>query len=88
MKKLHVLGFRVLLEEIPCVQEVDGIVLPDSASQKPTKFKVVDVGDDVLEVKINDIVLIDVYTGTEIIQENIKYRIVEEDEILALVNEE
>lgn len=88
MKKLHVLGERVLLEEIECVQEVNGIMLPDSAQQKPTKFKVVDIGDDVLEVKVGDIVLIDTYTGTEIVQEKIKYRIVEEEEILALVNEE
>ena len=86
MKKLHVLGNRVLLEEIKCKQEIGDIVLPETAQQKPTKFKVIDIGDDVLDLKVGDNVIIDTYTGTEIKQEDVVYRIVEEEEILAIVD--
>lgn len=86
MKKLHVLGNRVLLEEIKCKQEIGDIVLPETVQQKPTKFKVIDIGDDVLDLKVGDNVIIDTYTGTEIKQEDVVYRIVEEEEILAIVD--
>lgn len=84
---MKMIGARVLVTPVDIVKEIDGIALPDDA-QKQQKFKVVDVGPDVIEELVEgDIVLIGEYTGTEIVKEGVTYRIVEEEEILAKVEE-
>ncbi|MEN1926456.1 co-chaperone GroES [Luteimonas sp. MJ293] len=71
-----------------------GIVIPDSATEKPIKGEVVAVGDgkaldngDVRapKVKIGDQVLFGKYSGTEVKLEGTEYLVVREDDILAIL---
>ena len=75
-------------------QRVGGIIIPDSAKEKPQQAKVVAVGrgrvndkGDVLplDVKVGDTVLFGKYTGTEIKLDGTEYLILREDEILGVV---
>ena len=93
--KLKPLGARVLVEPV-AEKEVkkNGIVIPDSAKEKPTEAIVRAVGpgelDDngkrsPLEVKEGDRVLISKYGGTEVKIDNKEYKVLSKDDILAVV---
>lgn len=67
-----------------------GIIIPDTAKEKPQKGKVVAVSDvkkdeDPMPVKEGDIILFGKYAGTEINVDDQEYLILNEDEILAIV---
>jgi chaperonin GroES len=75
-------------------QRVGGIIIPDSAKEKPQQAKVVAVGrgrvndkGDVfpLDVKAGDTVLFGKYTGTEIKLDGTEYLILREEEVLGVV---
>jgi chaperonin GroES len=75
-------------------QRIGGIIIPDSAKEKPQQGKVVAVGrgrvndkGDVfpLDVRVGDTVLFGKYTGTEIKLENVEYLILREEEVLGVV---
>ena len=77
-------------------QEVNkgGIIIPDSAKEKPTEAKVIAVGpgrlDDngkriPLELKKGDRVLISKYGGTEVKLDGEQYQILREDDVLAVL---
>ncbi|URN96659.1 MAG: co-chaperone GroES [Candidatus Pristimantibacillus lignocellulolyticus] len=87
------LGERVLVE--PIAQEVttaSGIVLPDTAKEKPQEGKVIAVGSGALkdgvrvalEVKEGDRVLFSKYAGTEIKYDGKEYLIMKESDIHAI----
>lgn len=70
-----------------------GIVIPDTATEKPIKGEVVAVGEGKpldngqvrkLKVKAGDKVLFGKYSGTEVKIEGIEYLVVREDDILAI----
>lgn len=89
------LGDRVLIRPLEAQEKTKGgIVLPDTAKEKPQEGKVVAVGKGrisedgkvtPLEVKAGDKVLYGKYSGTEITVEGDEYLIVKEDDILAIV---
>jgi chaperonin GroES len=91
--KLVPLGDRVILKRIEKEDQktAGGIVLPDSAKEKPTECEVVAVGPGKLDdgkritpdVKVGDKVIIAKWGGTEIKIEGIEYVIVNEDDIMA-----
>jgi len=70
-----------------------GIVLPDSAKEKPQIAEVIAVGPGAyvdgklipMDVKVGDKVLISKYAGTEVKLEGKEYTIVKQNEILAIV---
>ena len=75
-------------------QKQEGIVIPDSAKDKPMEGKVIAVGsgrvlDDgktvPLEVKVGDRVLLGKYVGTDIKIDDKKHVIVREDEVLGII---
>ena len=79
------LGDRVVIEpSIQQEQTESGIILPDTAQDKPQEGKVLAVGDCV-SVKKDDLVLYPKYTGTEITHEGQEVLIMSEKEILAVV---
>ena len=93
--KLRPLGDRVWVE--PIEQEevtASGIILPETAKEKPQQGKVLAVGlgfrnekgeRQALDVKVGDRVLFAKYAGTEIKQDGTKYLIMRESDILAIV---
>jgi chaperonin GroES len=87
------LGDRILLKPIEQEEEkVGGIIIPDTAKEKPQEGKVIAVGPGKLlengerqaaSVAAGDKVLYGKYSGTEIKYEGEDYLIVREDDILA-----
>jgi chaperonin GroES len=74
-------------------QRIGGIIIPDSAKEKPQTAKVVAVGNGrvndegkvfPLDVKAGDYVLIGKYAGTEIKFDGVEYLILREDEVLGI----
>jgi chaperonin GroES len=90
------LSDRVLVRRIePDQQAKGGIIIPDTAKEKPLEGKVVAVGagrlDDngkriALEVKTGDRVLIGKYIGTEVKLDEVEHLIVREEEILGIIS--
>ena len=81
---------RVLVEAAPAEQKTaSGLIIPDTAKEKPQKGTVVAVGkgtkDHEMTVKIGDSVLYGKYAGTELKLEGKDYLIMREDDILAIV---
>ncbi len=74
-------------------QKVGGIIIPDTAKEKPQEAEIVAVGPGRvedgervgLEVSVGDKVLIGKYSGTEVKIEGEEYLIMREDDILAVV---
>jgi len=93
--KIKPLADRVLVEPIEQEEvEKGGIIIPDTAKEKPQEGKVVAVGAGKLDddgkplpmnVKKNDRVLLPKYGGTEIKIDDKQYQIVREDDILAII---
>ncbi len=94
MPKIRPLSDRVLLKAIEA-EEVSkgGIILPDSAKEKPQEAKVVAVGPGKVKdghkiemtVAVGDKVIYSKYSGDEIKIDGEEYTIIEEDKILAIV---
>jgi len=93
--KIKPLGERVLVEPIKEEEAVKGgIIIPDSAKEKPQEGKVVAVGTGKLDdngkvvpfnVKKGDTVLMPKYGGTEVKVDGKEYQIMREDDILAVI---
>lgn len=84
------LADRVLVE--PAAAETttsSGIIIPDTAKEKPQRGTVVAVGTGTTEnpitVKVGDTVLYGKYAGTELNHEGVDYLIMKEADILAIV---
>ena len=79
---------RVLIAPEPAEEKtVGGIIIPDSAKEKPLKGKVVAVGhgtkDEEMVLKAGDMVLYGKYAGTEIEVDGEKYLIMRQSDVLA-----
>ena len=88
------LGDRVLVEPIEeKEQTVGGIIIPDSAKEKPMQGKVVAVGKKLdkdgkeiaFDVKKGDTVLLPKYGGTEIKLDGKKLQLVREEDLLGVL---
>jgi chaperonin GroES len=92
MSKINIkpLADRVLIEPLEAeTKTASGIIIPDSAKEKPQKGNVVAVGPGTKEnpvtVKVGNTVLYGKYSGTELKLENNDYLIMRESDILAIV---
>jgi chaperonin GroES len=88
--KIKPLADRVLVE--PAAAETktsSGIIIPDTAKEKPQKGNIVAVGpgtkDNPVTVKVGDVVLYGKYSGTELNYEGKDYLIMKENDILAII---
>ena len=95
--KVKPLHDRILVERIDEEEKTPGgIIIPDTAKEKPSRGKVVAVGtgrktDDgkviPLEVKVGDKILFGKYAGTEIKIEGKEYLMMREDEVFAIIED-
>ena len=88
--KIKPLADRVVIEPAPAEEKTaGGIIIPDTAKEKPLKGTVVAVGsgkkDEPMTVKVGDQVLYSKYAGTEITIEGKEYLIVRESDILTII---
>jgi len=92
----HPLADRILVRRIEEQETVrGGIIIPDTAKEKPQEGEVVAIGpgrltDDgkriTLEVKKGDRVLVGKYSGTDVKIDGTEYTILREDEVLGILN--
>jgi chaperonin GroES len=95
MAKLRPLGDKILVKRVEAETKTkSGIVLPDSAKEKPKRGKIIAVGDGKrlengdrapFSVKKGDEVIFTSYAGTEIKVDGEELMIMSEDDILAVV---
>ena len=93
--KIQPLGDRVLVEPAKTDDQIKGgIVIPDSAKEKPQEGKVIAIGTGKLDdsgkkipfnVKAGDRVLMPKYGGTEVKIDDKEYQIIREDDILGVI---
>ncbi|MBU6470103.1 MAG: co-chaperone GroES [Gammaproteobacteria bacterium] len=93
--KLHPLHDRVIIKRLESeTKTAGGIVIPDTAKEKPMKGEVVAIGKGrtldngqllAPTVKVGDTVLIGKYAGSEFKIDDVEYVAVKEDEIIAIV---
>ena len=83
------LADRVLVQPAPAEEKVGGIIIPDTAKEKPQRGTVVAVGDgtkdDPMVLKDGDTVLYGKYSGTELEVEGEKYLMMRQSDALAIV---
>ena len=85
---LQPLGARVLVRITPEETTTkSGLVLPDTAKEKPQRGEVVAIGDDeeMINVAVGDTVLFPKYTGTEFRIEDEDYLVIESGDLVAIV---
>ena len=92
MSKLNItpLHDRVIVLPAPAEEKTaGGIIIPDTAKEKPQKGKIVAAGpgkkDEPTTVKVGDTVLYGKYSGTEVTFEGKDYLIMRESDIMAIV---
>jgi len=88
--KITPLADRVLVEPAPAEEKTAaGIIIPDTAKEKPQRGTVVAVGagkkDEPMTVKVGDVVLYGKYSGTEITVDGSNYLIMRESDIVAII---
>jgi len=93
--KLKPLGEKVLVKRLEAEERTKGgIVLPDTAREKPKRGRVISVGDGKLlddgsrskmQVKKGDEVLFSSYAGTEIKLDGDEYLVMDQSDILAVI---
>jgi len=84
------LADRVLVKPVAAEEKtISGIIIPDSAKEKPLKGEVVAVGigtkDEEMVVAVGDTVLFGEYAGQELEWEGVKYLIMKQSDILAII---
>ena len=97
MPSIKPLNDKVLIERLEAVDKTaGGILLPDSAKEKPTEGRIVAAGDGRLDdqgkrvplsVKSGDRVLFSAYAGTQVKEGGKEYLILEESEVLAVLDD-
>lgn len=94
MKNIRPLGNRVLIQRSKAPTTKGGILLPDSAQEKPKEGVVVAVGPgkvdeqgnkEPLQLKVGDRVLFSSYAGTEVKGDNEEMLILAEDDVLGVL---
>ncbi len=94
--KIRPLHDRLIIQRLDeGEQRVGGIIIPDTAKEKPQQGKVIAAGDGkvrddgkrvALDVKAGDRILFGKYSGQEIKLDGAEYLIVKEDEVLAVID--
>ena len=89
------IGDRILVQPMEENEQVKGgIIIPDSAKEKPQNAKVIALGTGKtdkdgkkvpIEVKVGDIVLISKYGGTEVKLDGEKFTLLREDDVLGII---
>ena len=83
------LADRVLVLPAQAEEKVGGIIIPDTAKEKPQRGKVVAVGngtkDEEMILKVGDEVLYGKYAGTELENDGEQYLMMRQSDVLAVV---
>lgn len=88
------LGDRILVKQLAAEEKTaGGIILPETAKEKPHKAEVVAVGEgkktgdklQPLSLKAGDKILYGKYAGTEVVIDQVEYLIIKEEDVLGII---
>ncbi len=83
------LADRVLIKPAAAEEKIGGIIIPDTAKEKPLKGEVISVGngtkDEEMVLKAGDVVLYGKYAGNELEFEGEKYLVMRQSDVLAVI---
>ena len=83
------LADRVLIKPAAAEEKIGGIIIPDTAKEKPLKGEVLAVGKgtkgEEMVLQVNDTVLYGKYSGTELELDGEKYLIMRQSDVLAVI---
>ena len=80
------LGTRVLVEQVKAeTKTASGLIIPDSAMEKPLQATVLAIGGEVDQIKVGERVIYGKFIGTELNLDGKDYLMLEQAEILAVV---
>jgi chaperonin GroES len=95
--KVKPLADRILVKRLDNEEQVrGGIIIPDSAKEKPLEAEVIavgpgkisDSGDTIaMSIKVGDKILLGKYSGTEVKLNDVEHIIMREDEVLAIIED-
>ena len=90
MAKIQPLADRVLVRPVAAEEKtIGGIIIPDSAKEKPLRGEVIAVGngtkDEAMVLNVGDQVLYGKYAGTELEYEGEKFLIMRQSDVLAIL---
>ena len=88
--KIRPLADRVLILPAPAEEKtIGGIIIPDTAKEKPLQGEIIAVGqgtkDEEMILKVGDTVLYGKYTGSEVEFEGVKYLMMRQSDVLAVL---
>ena len=93
--KIKPVGDRILVQHIEEKEQIrGGVIIPDSAKEKPQEAKIIALGTGTkakdglviaFEVKVGDTVLLGKFAGSEVKLDGQKYTLVREDDILGVI---
>lgn len=87
--KIKPLADRVLVKPAPAEEKVGGIIIPDTAKEKPLRGEIIAAGngkkDEEMVLKAGDTVLYGKYSGTEIELDGDKFLIMRQSDVLAVI---
>lgn len=83
------LADRVLIKPTPAVEKIGGIIIPDTAKEKPLQGEVIATGngtkDEEMILKAGDQVLYGKYSGQELEFEGEKYMVMRQADVIAII---
>jgi chaperonin GroES len=80
------LGDRLLVQRVEETNTTaSGIIIPDNAKEKPSRAKVLAIGNDVEDINIDDIVVFGKYAGVELSLDSKEYLVLEVSDILGVI---
>lgn len=89
--KIKPLADRVLVQPAPAEEKIGGIIIPDNAKEKPLRGLIMATGngtkDEEMILKEGDTVLYGKYSGTELELDGVKYLMMRQSDVLAIVKE-
>ena len=88
--KIRPLADRVLILPAPAEEKtIGGIIIPDTAKEKPLQGEIIATGqgtkDEEMILKVGDTVLYGKYTGSEVEFEGVKYLMMRQSDVLAVL---
>ena len=88
--KIRPLADRVLILPAPAEEKtIGGIIIPDTAKEKPLQGEIIATGqgtkDEEMTLKVGDTVLYGKYTGSEVEFEGVKYLMMRQSDVLAVL---
>jgi chaperonin GroES len=87
--KIQPLADRVLIKPVEAEEKIGGIIIPDTAKEKPLKGEIIATGngtkDEEMILKVGDHVLYGKYAGQELEFNGEKYMVMRQSDVIAII---